>query len=200
MDSSFQIAVELVQHMLQLLNKPRSDPSYVESKIARQIGNLIYDLPHIKTGWVSRSLTRDGYRVRGMASTNEHFYSRQQAGIEIIRVWKTGRLTDDRLYRMLRKFCQVHVVTPAENLILRNIQNAEDTCRLPWRAQYKLAGISLVRDRGSAQRWWFDACVIEGKQHKTLFEAAKKINVDIRTLKYRCNSTAKKWADYQLVA
>jgi hypothetical protein len=200
MDPAFQMAVELIQHMLPLLNKTQYDSSCVENKIARQIGNLIHDLPHIKTGWISKSLMRDGYRVKGLASTHEHFHSRQQAGLEIIRVWKSGKLSDKRLYRMLKKFCQVHMVTSAENITLRSIQNGEATSKLHWRVQYWLAGILLVKEPEVASRWWFDKCIIKGKQHKTLLDASKKINVDVDALKYRCNSTSKKWVDYRLAA
>lgn len=198
MDLVFEQAVEEIQHALQRINTTRLDVSYVENRIARSIGSLIYDLPHIKTGWVSKSLTRDGYRLRGEKATNEHFYSRQQSGREIIRVWRAGELSDDNLYQMLLRFCQVHVVRPEENNRLATIQT--EYPELGHEQHYAMAGIELIFNPPSAAPWWWDRCVVRGQEYESMYEAAKKIDIDIFDLKYRCKSTAKKWSDFRMIA
>jgi len=110
---------------------------------ARSIGNDIHDLPTIWTGLESEaSIASKG--TKGYSHSNEHFYPRQYAGLQIVKhIIEHKGINFTRLLEFLDKFRQVHHVTPEENRKLMKYQSAY-VFSTPEIA-YKQAGIVLVK-------------------------------------------------------
>ena len=122
---------------------------------ARIIGNIIFDLPHNLSGLISSKLIQqDGHRPSMRDCTKEHFYSRQESGVEIINKFTISTdiiaFTKCLAHDLEFKYTMVHLVTKKENRELCVVQNDENTKALDWSKQYDLAGIDLVADPGCA--------------------------------------------------
>lgn len=111
--------------------------------LADEVRNLIHDSGQRSTGYVSK----EALKLKSHERCKEHFHSRLGVGKSLVRKIKSGKYHSYNLKRMYLEFfsaCRVHSVTREENRRLIEIQNNPHTCNLPWRTQYKLAGISLV--------------------------------------------------------
>ena len=121
--------------------------------IANVIRNFIFDVGLRSTGYVSR----EAISLKPSARCKEHFHSRLAVGQSIVRKIKSGRYRFNqdsvrRMYLEVFSACRVHSCTREENQRLAVIQNDPATKHLPWRKQYKLAGVYLVYT-GSVYVW-----------------------------------------------
>lgn len=120
--------------------------------IARAIGTVLYDVPTTLSGKVSSSLLCEyGYRPAMNNCCKEHYNSRQNSGYHIIDMVREG-LTIKYIEEYVSEASRVHLTTRDENIRLSKIQNHEATRVIGWRAQYNLAGITLVKDPGTLPR------------------------------------------------
>lgn len=130
--------------------------------LARDIGNIVFDINPIQTGLVSTSLIdKWGYRPRISKCTLEHFHARQQTGLKILQMGRSGA-GDDEIKAFIQKVIHVNLVTKDDNNRLRPIQSNSVTKDLDWAVQYKLAGIKLVKDPGSMPKTVRAALVKQG--------------------------------------
>lgn len=165
-----------------------------DEKHARQIAQLIYDLPPQQSGYMSSALAdSQGYRIVKRKACNEHFYSRMRSGRRIIEIFDAGGLTIDILCALLDKYRTVHLVTEQENSRLSTIQNQNLT--LCHREHYRLAGITLIPVKKLPSGFW-DVYTIKGMTFDHLDDACETMKLTRDQLKYRCWSKAKKWSDW----
>lgn len=165
--------------------------------LARAIGTIIFEVDTTKSGFVSKSLVdTNGFRVAG--GCEDHYHSRQQAAYKII----DANPEINRIIDFLGEFSKVHLVTSEENIRLSPIQNGANTRHLPWKEQYKLAGIELVEDKGMAPRYYYarywtpDTGAMGQRGFDTIEEAANDTGLSYDELRKRCKSKAKKWERY----
>ena len=120
--------------------------------VARAIGTVLFDVPTTRSGMVSSALLDEyGYRPAVKDCCEEHFHSRQNSGYRIIQMIRDGANVLD-IEEFINEATMVHLTTSSENTRLSAIQNHESTRDIGWKAQYKLAGIKLVRDPGTMPR------------------------------------------------
>ena len=105
----------------------------------REVAHHLHDMPSIRTGMVSKA-----YKDLPIGDlTKEHFYPRQQSADKIIKLLDKGKLTENRLARILKSRARVHYVHSTENNALRTVQ--KDPALKTWRQQYATLGIELVQ-------------------------------------------------------
>lgn len=163
---------------------------------ARAIGMLIYEAPMRKSGYISQSLQdENGFRKSGYY-TLEHYHSRQRSGQFLVNLYNEGNIDYGTLKEHVITFSGVHGVTPEENNRLSIIQNGK-LKDATWQEQYKEAGIKLVRDRGPAPIYFYRVYVINNIEYATIEEAAAALGCDWQSIRKRCSSKAKVWADWK---
>ena len=140
--NTFDIAAELMLPFISRYNELHDSTRYFQMA-ARIIGSLLYDLPHIKTGYISLRAFEEvnSGRLKRANLCNEHFISRQRAGRELL---TTSRLTFESLRDRLIKYCHVHQVLSQENQALERVQTSQKYDS--WIDEYKAAGVDLRRD------------------------------------------------------
>lgn len=163
-----------------------------DNVIARAIGTIIYEVTTTKSGLISTTLL-DSYGYRCKTACEEHYNSRQQVGSHIV----SNDLSFDRLIDILAEATKVHLVSSEENIRLSPIQNGVETRLLPWQDQYKLAGVVLTNDIGTAPRYFYRKYVINGVEYSNIDEAVKGVGEPEALIRSRCSSKAKKWAHYK---
>lgn len=191
-------AVKMIFNILPLVY---DDDVEEGTDVARIIGQIIYELPNIKSGLVSKSVV-DEHGFRGSKFTPEHFYSRQRAGRTIVEHFKNENLSAEKLLDMLVEYSMVHLVTFDENMQLARIQKAEETRDLTPIEQYRIAGIELIKDRGPAPIWYADTYTIDGVVYSNIHDASLGLDLDYKTILKRCAASkngVKRWAQYNRI-
>jgi len=110
---------------------------------ARDLGNTIYDLPALWTGYRTKDAIKKGEKVK------EHFYPRQWSGYAILEyIFASKGISPTRMRRFFDVFRQVHYTTSEENQKLRDLQDSQVFA--DWRQPYKERCSPLVQeeDRG----------------------------------------------------
>lgn len=174
-----------------------SAKSIPENDSARHIGVTLYEAPTIRSGWVSASLI-DDYGFRSKQCCEEHFNSRQQAGRTLVSMFGQASLTKQVLSDKVDMYRQVHLVSSEENIRLSPIQNGKNTRNLSPTEQYKMAGIVLKEDKGSAPSWFYKMYVIDGVMFDNIHLAAEHTSLSYAEIRKRCTSSAKKWVQWQV--
>lgn len=163
------------------------------------IGTTIYEIPTKHTGLTSKLLcNKDGFRIQ--IPVKEHFHSRQQAGLYIVEEFtkKGYKYIESKLDSDLDKFRHVHYVTQRENIELSGIQNSHLTRNLTWQEQYSLAGIELIRDRGTVPKNYYSHYSTPDGDFANFGEVIEKYpDIEEKTLKYRFASASRKWESWQ---
>ena len=175
--------------LTQIDNMPDND-------LARYIGNCIFEAPVIRSGLISESLV-DDYGFRPERVCEDHYNSRQMAGLKFVLAHREKPLSYDDIISMLEEFRRVHLVTSSENIKLSPIQNGYDTRYLSWQEQYELAGIKLVADKGRPPVWFYKTYVICGRTFNNIDNASHTIGLSYEEILKRCKSKARKWLDWQ---
>ena len=163
-----------------------------DNNLARAVGTIIYEVSTTKSGLVSKSLV-DEYGFRSSSFCEEHYHSRQQVGKRIVE----ENPSYDDIVKILGECTKVHLVTSEENIRLSPIQNGRDTRDKSWRDQYLLAGIELVRDQGTAPRYFYNTYKIDDSVYENIQLASKDRNLTWDEIRRRCSSKAKKWSSYE---
>lgn len=110
---------------------------------ARQLGNAIYDLPFLWTGYQSQESLETGDK------TNEHFYPRLLAGQQILKfIFEHGGIMMHELRSFFEVFRQVHYTTVNENQKLKKVQDTKTFT--DWQSTYKemCSPLVCVEDKG----------------------------------------------------
>lgn len=162
-----------------------------DNYLARGIGNIIFDISITKSGYVSKSLV-DEYGFRSSSFCPDHFHSRQQVGIRIVK----ENPSFDKIIEILTEASMVHLVTSEENIRLSPIQNGKDTREKSWQDQYILAGIDLVRDKGTAPVYFYNVYSIDGVEYSNIQLASQATGLSWDVIRKRCSSQARKWNNY----
>lgn len=114
--------------------------------IARMIGNSIYDMRVLWSGYESKALIEARNLDKKTTRCPEHFYPRQVAGKRIVEhVVRFGGISLKKLQEYLDVFCQVHYTTSEENVRLKPYQKT-DTFISPEHS-YSMANIELIKVR-----------------------------------------------------
>ena len=162
-----------------------------DNNLARAIGTVIYDISTTKSGFVSKSII-DEYGFRSSSFCEEHYHSRQQTGNRIV----NDNPSFNDIVSILTEATKVHLVTSEENIRLSPIQNSQETKDKSWQEQYSLAGIELVRDRGTAPRYFYDIYIIDDIEYENIQLASDATGLPWDVIRKRCSSKAKKWNNY----
>lgn len=112
--------------------------------IARMIGNSIYDMRVIWSGYESKALIEARASGKKVTRCPEHFYPRQVAGKRIVdHIARFKGISLTKLQEYLDVFCRVHYTTSEENIALKPYQKT-DTFISPEHS-YEMAGIELIK-------------------------------------------------------
>lgn len=161
-----------------------------KQKVARSVASDIYDLSDNHSGLISNSLIDErGYRPATKFMSKEHYFSRQEAGYEVINEFLTSAdlftFTKWLVYNIEHKYTCIHYVTADENISLSKIQNDSIMKNWTWQEQYTEAGIELVSDPGcdpSNSPHKYSSFEIKGRTFKTAAAAGKYYGVTDRTI------------------
>lgn len=170
--------------------------SMPDNTLARYIGTIIFEASVIKSGLISESLV-DDYGFRPEKVCEDHYNSRQMAGLKFVLAHREKPLSYDDVVIMLEEFRRVHLVSSSENVKLSPIQNGDDTRYLSWQEQYELAGIRLVADRGRPPVWFYKTYVICSQTFNNIDDASRAVGLRYEEILKRCRSKARKWVDWQ---
>jgi hypothetical protein len=162
-----------------------------DNNLARAVGTIIYEVSTTKSGLVSKSLV-DEYGFRSSSFCEEHYHSRQQVGKRIVE----ENPSYDDIVKILGECTKVHLVTSEENIRLSPIQNGRDTRDKSWKDQYLLAGIELVRDQGTAPRYFYSTYVIDDSVYENIQLASDATGLPWDIIRKRCSSKALKWRNF----
>ena len=114
--------------------------------VARMIGNSIFDMRVLWSGFESEELIRRRANGEKIKRCPEHFFPRQVAGKRIVdHVCRFKGISINKLREYLEVFCQVHYTTSEENVSLKPYQKT-DTFISPEHS-YQSAGIKLIKVR-----------------------------------------------------
>lgn len=122
--------------------------------VRRDMALIIYEMKHHWTGYASKKLcNEDNYRLTYRDPklgkfTKEHFLNLKKYTVQICKEFLAGKInTIEDLEKKIRQISNVHYVTPEENKQLAIIQTAHPDKY--WKEHYELAGIELVKVRGT---------------------------------------------------
>lgn len=126
------------------------------NRYGRLIGNLIHDMPDVRTGLQSKKSAERCKRSTKEYKTHscwDHWHPRQWAGVQIIKKALIGELTSDVLAEMLHKYREVVLVLKTENSKdLKPYQGVDTFCGDP-KTSYDMAGIKLVPELKRKKVW-----------------------------------------------
>ena len=112
--------------------------------IARMVGNSIFDMRPIWSGYESQALVDAKARGDKITRCPEHYYPRQVAGKRIVdHIARFKGISRNKLEEFLDIFCRVHYTTSEENIRLKPFQKT-DTFISPEHS-YESANITLVK-------------------------------------------------------
>lgn len=176
------------------------DPETDIKRLGRIIGTIIFEVPTKQSGLVSSALLDNwGFRPSLKFCTEEHFYSRQWAGENLIHlcmergvVLRTSDIRD-----LLELYTTIHLVTSEENQKLLYIQNSADHKDKTWEEQYEIAEIDLVEDRGTRPAYFLDVWQVGDNSFMDLDQAVEHLKLPWDEIKKRCQSNAKKWESWK---
>ncbi len=113
--------------------------------LCRQIGNFIFDISAIWTGYESEALTKLREEDPDVKECNEHFFPRQRAGEFIAKSYlHNDQMTLSRFYTLINRFRLTHKTTSDENDALRKAQRRNKSL-FNWRKNYADAGVVLQK-------------------------------------------------------
>jgi hypothetical protein len=118
---------------------------HMMNKWGRNIGNSMYDIKAIWSGYISLELKAlvDAGAKLNKVKCNEHYHSRQLSGENIIRhIMQYGGISREKFTDMINLYTQVHYVTSAENIALRPSQ--KKGVFVSWHHAYNNHNVKLV--------------------------------------------------------
>ncbi len=151
-DDKLRKAFESVQAYSQWLptqDKPLESAIFTNPKsVGRDYANMIHDMPSDWTGMASQSAIKNKLAGNKIKHSEDHFYSRQRGGEQIVRLikkrYREGRSpTFEEVKIIFNKYRHVHYVTKQENNKLKHIMAPGKS----WREAYEEAGVILTKAR-----------------------------------------------------
>lgn len=136
---------EVLFHLLSGVRTKVQSMSYTELNIlARTIGNSLFDMSPIWSGYKSRALIAAEKVNPKVKKCAEHYYPRQVAGWRIVEhILRYKGITKSKLFDLLEVFNQVHYTTSDENTRLVPFQKYG--VFVSPEHSYKQAGVELVK-------------------------------------------------------
>lgn len=117
---------------------------YQRAVVARTIGNAIYDLPCVWSGWQSQGLLDAKAVNPKQKKCQEHYIPRQVAGAQIVsHMLRYGGISLSFLRTRLDIYRQVHWTTSEENMRLVAFQKVG--VFVDSHTAYAQAGITLIK-------------------------------------------------------
>lgn len=178
-------SVESHSHYLLRHKKPLECVLFQDFKgVGRDYANMIHDIPSVWSGLASQSAIRNKLNNVKSKHSEDHFYSRQRGGEEIVtlilKTFGQGRSpTFEEVRAIIDKYCHVHYVTREENNILKHIMEPG----MRWKQAYSQAGVLLVNakelfgKRGRRSEEWKKQMQVQYKlflKQKPIKKAGKK--------------------------
>lgn len=112
--------------------------------VARMIGNSIYDMRVVWSGYESKALIEARTLNKKTTKCPEHFFPRQVAGKRIVEhIVRFGGISLKKLQEFLDVFCQVHYTTSEENVRLKPYQKTDTF--ISAEHSYSMANIELIK-------------------------------------------------------
>jgi hypothetical protein len=116
---------------------------------ARGIGNDIYELSVIRSGFISKGAIRAVASGDQKYPTEEHYYNRQGAGTFILnyvkrQMQKKRPINKSYIIRWLNMFRMVHLVSAEENRLLDQYTRKNKNDFGNWKKAYEAVGIELI--------------------------------------------------------
>ena len=140
-----EMKIKMVWNKLQMLNE------FPLEYVRREIALTVFEMSTKYSGMISTSLTTDqGFRITGKGTkyTKEHFHNMKKYCIIMCEKFLSGEISNlEELTSFIEMITQVHYVTSEENTQLRLVQTSNP--ELSWQDHYRLAGITLVEERGT---------------------------------------------------
>lgn len=116
--------------------------------VARMIGNSIFDMRCVWSGYESKGLIAARVQNKKATRCPEHFFPRQVAGKRIVEhIIRFRGLSIKKLQEYLDVFCQVHYTTSEENVRLKPYQKTDTF--ISAEHSYAMASIELVQVKTS---------------------------------------------------
>lgn len=148
-EAKIQSKVDATHRKYHWLWKHRDEITPEEFRVhARDLGNLIHDLPARWTGYRTQACIDSDSKY-----CKEHFHPRQWAGTVIMSyIYHNEGITKNTLRAFFDVFRQVHHTTDTENQLLRPSQEAATYCG--WEEPYREVCSELVQivDNGPIQK------------------------------------------------
>lgn len=114
--------------------------------VARMIGNSIFDMRVVWSGYESKALIEARTSNKKTTKCPEHFFPRQVAGKRIVEhIIRFKGISIKKLQEFLDVFCQVHYTTSEENVRLKPYQKTDTF--ISAEHSYSMANIELIKVR-----------------------------------------------------